>query len=333
MTSYCNSYIYIKKETMIKDINYLEKALDGIDNRNIKELHDAICGHTTINRPSMEHLIMYAHTHWVACLPSMNICQNSTLSTHLYSTRYGRDYDFTTMSDAYHILKCGLYGSELIRFVDVELGIDIIGASQFDTSTPIMTVCMEILKALNIRTYITLNEQGIYIKPTRIEKDLLLKQCHDCTFFSIPVEDYQAPSGDALLQVWGELDFFHSHTSSDTNILIHCTGGKGRTGFMIMSYIWYKKFLVNRDINKDVIDILLKAISADGDIDYVSCCEKIIETEIVIDLYERMEKYSLEAQEEMFDISDTDKIQLFFDRINVIVDTMGSLRLLEAHLE
>ena len=67
MTSYCNSYIYIKKETMIKDINYLEKALDGIDNRNIKELHDAICGHT-INRPSMEHLIMYAHTHWVAYL-------------------------------------------------------------------------------------------------------------------------------------------------------------------------------------------------------------------------------------------------------------------------
>ena len=271
---------------------------------------------------------MYAYTNWVECLPSMNMCQESTLSTCLYSTRYGRDYDFTTLSEAYNILKCGLHGSELIRFVDVELGIDIIGTSQFDTHTPIMMVCMEIIKAMNIRTYITLNEQGKYIKPTSVEKSILSQRCHDCTFVSLPVEDYQPPSKETLLQLWGELDFFHSHTSSDTNILIHCTGGKGRTGFMIMSYLWYKKFLVDRNINIQVVDILLNATAGD-DIDYGACCEELLQTEIILDLYDRMGKYSVEAQEEMFDVEDDNNTQmmseLFFDRIHIIVDTMGSL--------
>ena len=159
----------------------LNAAVEGIDNRDIKSVHAAIHG-SAMNRPSMERLITYAYTNWVECLPSMNMCQESTLSTCLYSTRYGRDYDFTTLSEAYNILKCGLYGSELIRFVDVELGIDIIGTSQFDTHTPIMMVCMEIIKAMNIRTYITLNEQGKYIKPTSVEKSILSQRCHDCTF-------------------------------------------------------------------------------------------------------------------------------------------------------
>ena len=61
---------------------------------------------------------------------------------------------------------------------------------------------------------------------------------------------------------------------------MHCTAGDGRTGIMLMSYLWYKKFLLDRNINKPLVAIFDAAISSDKSPDYTEISKRIKDTEL-----------------------------------------------------
>ena len=176
-----------------------------------------VCDYT-FDIKSTENIILYAHKHWVACLPIMNACQSSDFYKCFFPKQCDRPWN-KKLSGEYTVLMCGMFTSELRHFTDDFLGVNIIGTTQINVEGNTPMICMNTIAALNIRTYITFNEQGKYIDKTRIEKDLLLQSCRDCRFISIPIVDYTAPTKDSLLRTWGELDFFHSHASCESNIL------------------------------------------------------------------------------------------------------------------
>ena len=93
-----------------------------------------------------------------------------------------------------------------------------------------------------------------------------------------------------------------------------------------MSYLWYKKFLLDRNINKPLVAIFDAAISSDKSPDYTEISKRIKDTELFKDLYTRMGGYSKDSQEELFNEGhDVNTTKLFVDRVFIIMDTITSL--------
>lgn len=108
--------------------------------------------------------------------------------------------------------------------------------------------------------YITFNELD-YTTETKYEKDVFEQSCieAECKFVSLPIEDYTTASPQQLLQFWQLLDDFHQHKkNAKDNVLMHCTAGHGRTGFMISSYIWYKKIKQDKSFSPVSIATILE---------------------------------------------------------------------------
>jgi protein tyrosine phosphatase len=104
---------------------------------------------------------------------------------------------------------------------------------------------MDIISDKNVKLYITLDE---ITNPftTFQEESIFFEECSkNCNFVSIPIKDFTAPTSEQLLKFWKLIDEFNE-SKGDSNVLMHCGYGKGRTGFMIMSYIWLKKILLDK---------------------------------------------------------------------------------------
>ena len=183
--------------------------------------------------------------------------------------------------------------------------------------------CMKILVSYKITMYITFNAIN-YSNETKKETNSFNNICTkdiNCIFVSLPVIDYKPPEKDILYQFWEHLDNFYKlkNINKRYNVLMHCTAGHGRTGFMIISYIWLKKLLKDKTfspyytIDGENIWSMSKIVNE-------SNYYKIKKTKIMIFLQEEIKKYSYDSYDEVF--NDNYRYKLFISRINVFCLTL-----------
>ena len=108
--------------------------------------------------------------------------------------------------------------------------------------------CVPIFVKYNVKYYITFDEQGNYKDIAKREKIEFEKGCKPinnidyCQFYSLPILDFKSPSIYNLVKFLIIIDKYHieRQLNKDISILIHCSMGFGRSGFMLLSYIWLK---------------------------------------------------------------------------------------------
>ena len=115
--------------------------------------------------------------------------------------------------------------------------------------------------------YATNYDIHINLKPeTANAEQYIVKE--DVTYFSIPIKDYTCPTEEQFIEFFNIID-----TNKESAKIMHCGAGLGRTGIMLLSYVWldmYKKNTVMKD-QTDVIaeekipDIPIKHRDEHGD--------------------------------------------------------------------
>ena len=93
----------------------------------------------------------------------------------------------------------------------------------------------------NKNVYITLETLDQALPENKsIEKTLFKNMCKkcNCKFYDITIDDYMAPTENDLYKLWEILDKYQFDDTAKSSIILHCEVGSGRTGTMIMSYIW-----------------------------------------------------------------------------------------------
>lgn len=206
------------------------------------------------------------------------------------------------------------------KYVNIDLGINLIGTSQPKESYN-FSECFKILHQYRIKLYITFNELN-YTKETKHEKDAFEQSCieAECKFISLPVQDYTTASPQQLLQFWQLLDDFHQHKkNAKDNVLMHCTAGHGRTGFMISSYIWYKKIKQDKSFSPISIAAILEDKSLTEEQKYAA----IKETKIILFLMDEIKKYSVSSYEEVFE--EKHNYTLFLNRMEAFINAYDNL--------
>ena len=213
------------------------------------------------------------------------------------------------------------------KYVNIDLDINIIGTSQpYYNSENIFDTCADLLVKENIKLYITFNQYNEALF-TEKEKTSFEKACTDigCKFESLPVPDWTAPSSNQLLHLWRILDEFYKTKKEignfKYNVLMHCTAGFGRTGFMIMSYIWYKKILMDptfspyykdENLGYSIKEYIEMYNSSTTEHEKTNIHTTIKTTKILIFLRSELEKYNHHSAEEVFNGSG----KLFFNRLS-----------------
>jgi hypothetical protein len=218
----------------------------------------------------------------------------------------------------------------LEKYVNIDLNINITGTSQNTaTEQTIYDMCAELFVKENIKLYITFNALN-YATQTKLEETAFNQKCTtlDCKFYSIPVADFTAPTEIQLLNFWEILDDFHTNRRFKDNVLMHCTAGHGRTGYMILSYIWLRAALNNSKYfpwrkNNNPISIYDYATKPDI-IKNKSTVENIMKDEIMIFISNEIKtKYSNSSYNEIFvdPLEDDTFVNLFFNRLNIFCKT------------
>ena len=128
-----------------------------------------------------------------------------------------------------------------------QLGIRVFGSSQnYSEDIDSYETCAKIYVDLRVKLYITFNLLNHGLK-TVWEKMAFDKFCNadGCKFISIPIDDYSPIDPLIFVHLWEILDEFNEYRKISGNendeVLLHCSGGTGRTPFMIMSYVLLKK--------------------------------------------------------------------------------------------
>lgn len=212
------------------------------------------------------------------------------------------------------------------RYINHHLGIFLYGTRQPIATDDILNKCMSIFVKYNVKYYITFNEQGHYIYATHKEKEIFNKICNDtsCHFYSLPVVDWNPPTLDILVRFWTIVDEYHENYYKDPtiSILLHCTAGHGRTGFMIMSYIWLKLCKVdethmpNYEIHGEPSIVNILNSSKENMEKY-----KLLKSHrTLVFLRNQIKRYHTDSENEIFD--DLNNIILFIDRINIFVTAL-----------
>ena len=204
--------------------------------------------------------------------------------------------------------KCKL----IYKYVNIDLGINIIITSKpvYDEKT--YKVCFDLLIKENIILYITFNEE--YLKE---ERDNFNKLCisKECKFVDIIIKDYTHPTAYELFLFWAYLDYFYTVTkikNNKYNVLIHCAEGTGRSGFMLISYIWLKKIKIDPsflELTLDLFPILIKTTEINSKENY----DMIRSNKVFIFLGDELKKYSIKSYEEVFE--EPHRQILFLNRI------------------
>lgn len=209
-----------------------------------------------------------------------------------------------------------------------------------------------------IKNLVEINKKNIYIsfQPTLYEKQIFDKICTkcNCKFYEIFVEDYNAPTKENLYNLWKILDEHQYNNTEKASIIMHCTAGLGRTGTMVLSYIWLNLYRTNDTVtyiemasgetvsgetvkeemkklnaiyNKD-LEILNKYISSNISLPISSellqyekniiniLYSKIKQNSLIKNLMTEIKKYSIHSYEEIF--NENDKQLLLLRRIYII---------------
>jgi protein tyrosine phosphatase len=203
--------------------------------------------------------------------------------------------------------------NKIEKYVNIDLNINIIGTSQPMYELKTYDDCFNLLNDNNVVLYITFNQKN-HKKATEIEKKYFNKKCVNklvCKFVSIPIRDYTAPTSGQLIYFWKLLDNFHNKTkkiNNKYNVLMHCTAGHGRTGFMIVSYIWLNK--IKQDKSFSPFDssnhTSINDVIADYDSTNYQKYEFIKNRKIMEFLMTEIKKYSYDSYNEVFNYEESD---------------------------
>lgn len=233
------------------------------------------------------------------------------------------------------------------KYFNIDLNINI-----FITSRPEKEYnyerCFQLLIKENVIIYITFDALNPEFLETPIKEKQMWKQfCtnHTCNFYDLHVEDFRAPTQEILLQFWEILYNFHNNINPNSeckhkcNLLMHCSMGWGRSGFMLMSYIWLMMIIKNPTkyvpLTNEVKEYLktvekkLSFIKGDSNEEISKRKKKMLEfisntlcsMKILIELQDELNKYNSDSVEEIFR-SNVDMSELFISRLNVIFITL-----------
>lgn len=234
-------------------------------------------------------------------------------------------------------------------YTNDELNIKIYIAGQPDIAPEPLDLWFKILRLDNIKLYITFNDNILTFpinKYTKQEKQDILnkkynsakdysehalaernkfgktclnfdKDMYKCKFVSIEVLDYSSPTIKHLQRLWTELDLFYTTKDNKSNVLMHCTSGGGRSGFMLCSYIWLKK--IQKEVNtpnmqsitdstKIIKELLQQYATLSNDSDKYILYNILQNNTAIKYLIEEMRKFEPEIVYELFymlDLNDT----------------------------
>ena len=192
--------------------------------------------------------------------------------------------------------------AEIFPYVNDTLNIVVMGMQQPEKIN-FIDPCLQAMIKYNVKYYITFNQIN-RPKQTMAERLSFERMCDskDCEFWSIPIADYQPPTENQLHELWFVLDRFHEYRSGDNkvNCVMHCTGGTGRTAAMLMSYIWYKYYLlVEKESTKRIHNLakrLLKNFASPFEI-----LSTLMEEPLMSYMKSQMAVYTREAEHEIFE--------------------------------
>jgi len=100
---------------------------------------------------------------------------------------------------------------------------------------------------------------------------------------------------------------------------MHCTAGHGRTGFMISSYIWYKKIKEDKSFSPVSIATILENDSLTEEQKY----DEIKKNKIILFLMDEIKKYSKSSYYEVF--QESHNYTLFLNRMNAFINAYDNL--------
>jgi len=234
-------------------------------------------------------------------------------------------------------------------YTNNELNIKIYIAGQPDIATEPLDLWFKILRLDNIKLYITFNDNILtfpineytkqekqdilnekynsakdYSEHATEEKKVFNKTCknntyrnYKCKFVSIEVLDYSSPTIEHLQRLWTELDLFYKtneNTKYTKNVLMHCTSGGGRSGFMLCSYIWLKKLQKEvktpnmqsiTDSTKKITELLQQYATLPNDSNKYILYNILQKNTAIIYLIDEMSKFEPEIVYELFYILDS----------------------------
>jgi protein tyrosine/serine phosphatase len=147
----------------------------------------------------------------------------------------------------------------IINFTDSknELNINIKGMKCIDSKQPDIdengkSITVRVLNEKKIET-LNATKYGIHInlKPeTANAEQYIVKE--DVTYFSIPIEDYTCPTEEQFIEFFNIIN-----RNKESPKIMHCGAGLGRTGIMLLSYVWLDMYKNNKDM-KDQTDVIAK---------------------------------------------------------------------------
>ena len=80
---------------------------------------------------------------------------------------------------------------------------------------------------------------------------------------------------------------------------MHCTGGTGRTATMLISYIWYKIYLLEKSHSKALNKLLKRLVELKASPEELLLV--MLDNPIIQYMKDQLKKYSSEAEHEMFE--------------------------------
>jgi hypothetical protein len=187
---------------------------------------------------------------------------------------------------------------KFFEYMNESLGIIVLGMQQPQQE---IESCVRMIVQYNVKVYVTFNEE-VYHSFFEQEQAEFLRDCKqkDCEFYSVSVQDYTPPRVDQLHTLWLIMDRFHLNRAegNPVNLLMHCTGGTGRTATMIISYIWYKVYLQMSEPTLKLEADLTMMKNANAPLD--SILSFLFNNEIIRFLMDEIAKYTPEARMEVF---------------------------------
>jgi hypothetical protein len=178
------------------------------------------------------------------------IKKNNNLNLNLTTLSNGQKKEYNSILKYFedNPLITTFTDSHVLRYSNFKFGIYITGLKIPRENLYEYITCHK--KYANKNTYITLHQadsEEKALQKIKQEADMSNNNNNNNNnnntfkFYLIYIEDYTAPTECQLKTLWDILQ-----PKDNTNsIIIHCTAGYGRTGTMLMSYIWLKKAFNN----------------------------------------------------------------------------------------
>jgi len=233
-------------------------------------------------------------------------------------------------------------------YINIKLNIHIYISEQPDE--PIIKFWFKKLQKDNIKLYITLNDNITtypidkftpdkkkntfeqmnttdYSIHTQLERKNFNITCvtqensmYNCKFVSIEVIDFIPPTIEHLRVLWTELDLFYNTTKLEnkdnkSNVLMHCTSGTGRSGFMLCSYIWLKTLQEEQTKEKELQEMTqstnsIKQLTQNVNIPYdyyklLNIYQSLLDTSVIKFLIKEMMNFDHYTVYELFYLSYT----------------------------